>query len=111
MNHKLSITDLDLEGKRLFLRVDFNVPLNQLQVADDTRIQAVLPTIQWAVQKGARIVLASHLGRPKGKRREEFSLEPVARHKDAGCWCVHIYRSAHHRRCSGPRERQVWNPG
>ena len=80
MLDKLSITDLNLEGKRLFLRVDFNVPLNQMQVADDTRIRAVLPTIQWAAQKGARIVLASHLGRPKGERREEFSLEPVARH-------------------------------
>jgi 3-phosphoglycerate kinase len=80
MIHKLSITDLDLEGKRLFLRVDFNVPLKNGQVADDTRIKAVLPSIQWAVQHKARIVLASHLGRPKGHRREEFSLKPVARH-------------------------------
>jgi 3-phosphoglycerate kinase len=80
MINKLSITDLDLEGKRLFLRVDFNVPLNRGQVGNDTRIKAVLPTIQWAVQERARIVLASHLGRPEGQRREEFSLKPVARH-------------------------------
>ena len=77
---KLSITDLDLEGKRLFLRVDFNVPLKNGEVADETRIQAVLPTIQLALQERARIVLASHLGRPKGQRRKELSLKPVARH-------------------------------
>ena len=80
MTNKLSITDLDLEGKRLFLRVDFNVPLNRGKVGNDTRIKAVLPTIQWAVQERARIVLASHLGRPEGQRREEFSLKPVAGH-------------------------------
>ena len=80
MINKLSITDLDLDRKRLFLRVDFNVPIKDGQVADDTRIKAVLPTIELAVQERARIVLASHLGRPRGQRREEFSLKPVARH-------------------------------
>ena len=75
---KLSIDDLDLEGKRLFLRVDFNVPLKEGRVIDDTRIRAALPTIQLAAEKKACIVLASHLGRPKGERRQEFSLRPVA---------------------------------
>ncbi len=75
---KLSIRDLDLDGKRLFMRVDFNVPIKEGKVTDDTRIQAALPTIKLAQQKKARIILASHLGRPKGKRQEEYSLKPVA---------------------------------
>ena len=77
---RISIRDLNLEGRYLFLRVDFNVPLNSGRVVDDTRIQGVLPTIDLALQKKARIVLASHLGRPGGKFREEFSLRPVAHH-------------------------------
>ena len=75
---RLSIEDLDLEEKRLFLRVDFNVPLKQGRVLDDTRIRAVVPTIELAVERKACIVLASHLGRPEGERRQEFSLRPVA---------------------------------
>jgi 3-phosphoglycerate kinase len=75
---RLSIGDLDLEQKRLFVRVDLNVPLEQGKVSDDSRIRAVLPTIELAIERKACIVLASHLGRPKGERRQEFSLRPVA---------------------------------
>jgi phosphoglycerate kinase len=75
---KLSIRDLDLNGKRVFIRVDFNVPLDGTRVTDDTRIRETLPTLKLAAQKGARLVLASHLGRPKGKVDPKFSLAPVA---------------------------------
>jgi phosphoglycerate kinase len=75
---KLSIRDLDLEGKRVFLRVDFNVPLKNGVIGDDTRIRSSLPTITYALERGATVVLASHLGRPKGKPNAEFSLRPVA---------------------------------
>jgi phosphoglycerate kinase len=75
---KLSIRDLDMTGKRVFIRVDFNVPLDGSRVTDDTRIRETLPTLELAASKGARIVLASHLGRPKGKPDPKYSLRPVA---------------------------------
>src|ERR1700691_1923277 len=75
---KLSIRDLQLSGKRVFVRVDFNVPLENEKVADDTRIRETLPTLKLARERGARLVLASHLGRPKGKPDPKYSLRPVA---------------------------------
>ena len=81
-----SIRDLDITGKTVLMRLDFNVPLSEPSVEgvrtieDDTRIQETLPTLRYAIEKGARLVLASHLGRPEGKHSPEFSLEPVATH-------------------------------
>jgi phosphoglycerate kinase len=77
---KLSIRDLDLEGRRLFLRVDFNVPLKDGRIGDDTRIRSSLPTIKFAIDHGATVMLASHLGRPKGKVNPQMSLRPIADH-------------------------------
>ena len=76
---KLSIRDLDLKGRRVFLRVDYNVPLSdEGEIGDDTRIRASLPTIQYALDHGARLIIASHLGRPKGKPNPKMSMKPVA---------------------------------
>ena len=72
-----TIRDLPIDGRRVFIRVDFNVPLESGQVTDKSRIEASLPTIKHAIERGAKVVLASHAGRPKGKRKPEYSLEPV----------------------------------
>ena len=76
---KLTIQDLDLRGKRVFIRVDFNVPLKDGVVTDDTRIRETLPTLKLAIEKGGRLVLASHLGRPKGGPDAKYSLKPTAK--------------------------------
>jgi phosphoglycerate kinase len=75
---KLSIKDLDLKRKRVFTRVDFNVPLKDGRIGDDTRLRASLPTVKYALDAGATVVLASHLGRPKGKRNPQFTLQSIA---------------------------------
>src|SRR5258706_4509142 len=77
--NKVTIKELELRGKRVFIRVDFNVPLKDGVVTDDTRIRETLPTLKLAIEKGGRLVLASHLGRPKGGPDPKYSVQPAAR--------------------------------
>src|SRR5690625_3667699 len=77
--NKKTLHDITVKGKRVFCRVDFNVPMDNGHITDDTRIQAALPTIRHLMNHGARIILATHLGRPKGEVVEELRLDPVAR--------------------------------
>src|SRR6187401_953414 len=77
--NKLSISDIELGGRRVFMRVDFNVPIRDGVISDDARIEASLPSIRYVIEHGGRLILASHLGRPKGKPDPEYSLQPVAK--------------------------------
>jgi len=75
---KKSVRDIDVTGKRVFVRVDFNVPLDNGKITDDTRIVETLPTVKYLIEKGAKVILASHLGRPKGEVNESMRLTPAA---------------------------------
>lgn len=89
---KKTIRDVDVTGKKVFCRVDFNVPMSEGKITDDTRIRAALPTIQYLVDKGAKLILASHLGRPKGQVVEELRLTAVAE-RLAQCLGKHVQKS------------------
>lgn len=101
--NKLSVSDLQLQGRRVLLRVDFNVPIRDGRVDNDQRVVAALPTIRHVLDHGAAVILASHLGRPKGERKPEFSLEPVA-----GCLQGHLGRPVRFvADCVGPEVEQA----
>jgi phosphoglycerate kinase len=102
-----SVKDIDVTGKRIFVRVDFNVPTNdEGNITDDTRIRAHLPTIRYVMEKQGKVILASHLGRPKGKRNEKYSLKPVATRLSELLGMQVAFAAD----CVGPEARLRWHP-
>ena len=100
---KLSLKDLDLKGKTVVMRVDFNVPIKEGVIGDDNRVRQALPSINHVIESGGKLVLLSHLGRPKGERKPEFSLKPVADHLQTLVSCnVHFGED-----CIGDQARQA----
>ena len=84
--NKKTLKDVDVKGKRVFCRVDFNVPMKDGKITDETRIRAAIPTIQYLVEQGAKVILASHLGRPKGEVVEELRLKCSCRTFTSSSW-------------------------
>ena len=83
---KKTVADVDVKGKRVLMRVDFNVPLDGGRITDDRRIVQALPTIKSVIDRGGRLILMSHLGRPKGGPEAKFSLKPLRRAPRPSCW-------------------------
>ena len=104
---KLSIRDLELENRRVFIRVDFNVPLKDGVIGDDTRIRSSLPTIAYARDHGATVILASHLGRPKARASPQFSLRPVAARLSELIGSPCVRRRLHRRRATQAANRRA----
>ena len=105
MFNKKTIEDIDVSGKKVLVRVDFNVPIKDGEVGDDTRIQAALPTLRYLLDHQASLILCSHLGRPKGEVKPEFSLKPVADHLSKLLDCPVIFVED----CVGPIAEQAAN--
>ncbi|MBR0521975.1 MAG: phosphoglycerate kinase, partial [Firmicutes bacterium] len=91
---KKTVRDIDVKGRKVIVRVDFNVPMKEGVITDDVRMTAALPTINYLLENGAAVILMSHLGRPKGQPKPEFSLKPVAEHLKELVGCPVIFAAS-----------------